>query len=222
MINHTLPQTETFLPSLKKTVWIIAGSLLAGVGGLLLGRLLYVAYGDKAAWYLVRSGGVVAYLLLAGSTVWGLILSTQIAKKTLPAAPALAMHNVLSWLAVFTGAAHALLLLFDRYYTYTLPDVLLPFTGPYRPLWVGLGSLGLYLALITSLSFRWRQRMGVARWRLLHRLTFVAYALVTVHGLTAGSDSALPGMRFVYAGSVLLVLFLTNYRLLASSPRPSH
>lgn len=220
MMNQTLQHRETLRPSLKQTVWVFVGSLLLAIsGGLLLGRLLHVAYGDKAAWYLVRSSGVVGYLLLAGSTVWGLVLSTQMARKVLPAAPSLAMHSALSWLAVFTGGAHALLLLFDRYYSYGLTDVLVPFVGPYRPMWVGLGSVGLYLALLTSLSFRWRQHIGMGRWRLLHKLTFVAYGLVTLHGLLAGSDSALPGMRFVYVGSVLLVLFLTNYRLLDAPSR---
>lgn len=220
MINQTLRRREMLAPGLKQALWVFGGGLLLAIGGgLLVGHVLHMAYGDKAAWYLVRSSGVVSYLLLAGSTVWGLVLSTQMVRKVLPGALALAMHNALSWLAVFTGGAHALLLLFDRYYSYGLPDVLVPFIGPYRPVWVGLGSVGLYLALLTTLSFRWRQRMGVRRWRLLHRLTFVSYGLVTVHGLLAGSDSALPGMRFVYVGSVLLVLFLTNYRLLAAPSR---
>lgn len=217
MTNQTLTQPETFAPSLLQTAAVFAGSLIFVTTAVVLGgNLLQRAYGDRAAWYLVRSSGAVAYLLLAGSTLWGLIVSTKIASKLVPGAPALAMHSVLSWLAVLTGGGHAILLLFDHYYTYTPLDVLVPFTGPYRPVWVGLGTVGLYIALLTSLSFQWRRRLGIGRWRLLHKLTFVAFALVTLHGLLAGSDSALPGMRLIYASSGLLVLFLTNYRLLDS------
>lgn len=124
-------------------------------------------------------------------------------------------------LAVALAGFHAFVLLFDSYYIYRLSDLLLPFVSPYRPLWVGLGIIGFYLALLTSASFSWRQWLGAKRWRALHSLTFVAYALVTVHGLTAGTDSPNPGMKAVYMGSSLLVSFLTMYRLLTASKRRS-
>lgn len=204
-------------------------SLLLGlVGGLLALLLLWLylagtsvgdllaVYGDKTAWYLTRSTGTVAYLLLSGSTIWGLLLSSKIVKEAVPGALALGMHNVMSWLAVALAGFHAFVLLFDGFYVYRLADVLVPFIGPYRPGWVALGIVGFYLALLTSASFSWRRWLGTKRWRALHMLTFVAYALVTVHGLTAGTDSGEPGMRAVYIGSALLVLFLTNYRVLAA------
>ena len=198
---------------------------LALAGGLLVLALVWfllgkgglpAVYGDKTAWYLTRSTGTVAYLLLSGATVWGLLLSSKIVKETVPAALALAMHSVMSWLAVALAGFHGFVLLFDNYYAYRLADLVVPFVGPYRPGWVGLGVVGFYLVLLASASFSWRRWLGSKRWRLLHYTTFVAYALVTVHGLMAGTDSGEPGMRAVYLGSALLVLFLTNYRLLAA------
>lgn len=171
---------------------------------------------EKSAWYVTRSTGTVAYLLLAGSTIWGLLLSSKIIKESVPAVLSLAMHNVLSWLAfAFTGV-HAIALLFDTYYTYTAADLLVPFIGPYRPLAVGLGIIGLYLTFLTSATFYWRKRIGQQWWRRIHYLTFLLFGLVTAHGLMAGTDSGTPGMRWMYLGSTLLVLFLTNYRILAA------
>ena len=196
--------------------------VLAAVGSSLaimpLSDVLAV-YGDKTAWYLTRSTGTVAYLLLSGATLWGLVLSSKIVQEAVPAVLALALHKVLAWLAVALAGFHAFVLLFDGYYVYRLSNLLLPFVGPYRPLWVGLGMIGFYLVLLTSASFSWRKWLGPKRWRALHSLTFVAYALVTVHGLTAGTDSPNPGMKAVYIGSSLLVLFLTTYRLLTASKR---
>lgn len=168
----------------------------------------------KTPWYFSRSAGTVAYLLLAGSTIWGLLLSTKIIKETVPAALALAMHNILSWLAVAFTGVHALALLFDNYFTYTLSDLTIPFIGPYRPGWVGLGIIGLYLMLLTSISFQFRKQIGQKRWRRLHYATFAVFILATVHGLMAGTDSSKPGMQVLYLGSGLAVFFLTNYRLL--------
>ncbi|MBV7328922.1 hypothetical protein KFU94_11795 [Chloroflexi bacterium TSY] len=35
-------------------------------------------FDEKLAWYLTRSSGTVAYLLLVTSTIWGLLLSTKV------------------------------------------------------------------------------------------------------------------------------------------------
>ncbi|MCA9957852.1 MAG: ferric reductase-like transmembrane domain-containing protein [Chloroflexota bacterium] len=171
--------------------------------------------GAKTAWYFSRASGTVAYLLLASSTVWGLLLSTRIIRTSIPAPLMIGMHNILSWTAIAFTSIHALALLFDSYYTYTLPTLVIPFIGPYRPEWVGLGIIALYIMIVTSVSFSWRRQLGQTRWRRLHYLTFGAYGLATLHGIMAGTDSGNPGMKFIYWGSALLVLFLTNYRIMA-------
>lgn len=197
-----------------------AASLLvgfvAGLLALLAGALLF-RHGDASSWYLSRSTGTVAYLLLSAATIWGLILSSKIVKEAVPAPLALGMHSFLSWLALALAGLHAALLLFDRYYQYGLADILIPFGGPYRPFWSGLGVIGFYLGLLTSASFAWRRRLGQRFWRRLHMLTFLAYLLVTAHGFMAGTDSGTTGMRLLYGASSLSVLFLVNYRLLSSA-----
>lgn len=173
-----------------------------------------LAITQKTPWYVTRSAGTVAYLLLAGSTIWGLLLSTKLIKEAVPAALALAMHTILSWLAVGLTGLHALALLWDSYYTYTLADLTIPFVGPYRPEWVGLGIIGFYLMFLVSLSFNFRKQLGQKRWRQLHYASFGVYILATVHGTMAGTDSSNLGMQLLYWGSGLIILFLTNFRLL--------
>jgi hypothetical protein len=169
----------------------------------------------QTSWHLTRGVATVAYLTITASAAWGLILSSKIAKDVTPAPITLELHQTLSWLGVGLAAFHGYLLLFDTYYHYVLTDLLVPFTGPYRPTETGLGIIGIYLLYLTAASFSWRAWMGQKAWRLLHYLTFPAFVLATVHGLLAGTDSVEPSMRIMYAGSVLLILFLTNYRLLA-------
>ena len=174
------------------------------------------SFGAKTAWYLTRSMGIIAYLLMSASVMWGLVLSSKIVKEVAPPPAALAVHNAISWAGIGLGVLHALALLFDTYYTYTLFDVLMPFVGPYRPGWVGLGTVSLYAMAIVSMSFAWRKWLGQTGWRLLHYTSFFFYAVVTVHGLMAGTDSASPAIRLLYVASVLGTLFLLNYRLLAA------
>ncbi len=200
----------TFMLSLVLGV-AIGGVLIAG--GAAAGSLVQVD--PKTAWYITRSTGTVAYLLLTASTAWGLLLSAKLIKEAVPAPLALAMHNTLSWLAISLTGIHVFALLFDNYYTYRLVDLVFPFIGPYRPEWVGLGIIGFYLMALTSASFSWRKRIGQTWWKRLHKLTFAAFGLVSVHGLMAGTDSTDLGMKALFLGSTLLVLFLTNYRLVA-------
>lgn len=204
--------------------WIALGlaTPLALIAGWWLGHLgldVLVAWlapgADRAVWYFTRAAGSVAYLLLSGSTIWGLILSSRIVADHVPPALALALHNSLAWLAISFATLHALALLGDGYYSYRVVDLLVPFVGPYRPLWVGLGTLGLYGAVLTSASFGLRRWIGQRLWRRLHALTFVVYAFATLHGLLAGTDSATPGARALYLASALAVFFLSAYRLLA-------
>lgn len=167
---------------------------------------------EKLAWYLTRTSGTVGYILLATSTVWGLLLSTKVVKDLIPAPVTLAMHNYLSWTAIGITAFHAFVLLFDSYYTYSIADLLIPFTGPYKPMWVGVGTIGFYLMLLTSVSFYMRKTIGQKTWRKLHYLTFGVYIMGTLHGWMAGTDSALLGP--MYLVSSVLVVFLTAYRVM--------
>lgn len=231
-ITHPAASAASALPAAQRPVlgyWISLGvgvplALLAGwwlgrqnVPGLLTGfAAWFMPDAEKAAWYLSRASGMVAYWLLTGSTVWGLVLSSRVVADRVPPPLALALHSALAWLAIGFAAFHALVLLGDRYYTYRIVDLLVPFAGPYRAGWVGLGILGLYGAMVTSASFGLRRWIGQRWWRRLHTLTFAVYVLVTLHGLRAGTDSANPGARAMYLVSVLVVLLLVNYRLLAA------
>lgn len=215
--DHVWSKAQAFAFSL-------AAGLAAGLGLLVGGWLLLnlqvgasitdaLAITDKTPWYLSRSAGTIAYFLLAASTLWGLLLSTKILKAQIPAALALALHNILSWLAILFTGIHALALLWDSYYTYSLADLTVPFLGPYRPGWVGLGIIGFYLMFITSISFNFRKQIGQKRWRQLHYATYIVFVLATVHGAMAGTDSSNTGMKLLYWGSGVAVLLGTIYRL---------
>lgn len=180
-----------------------------------------LAITDKTPWYFSRSAGTVAYALLAGSTIWGLLLTTKIVKEYILAAVTLAVHNILSWLAILFTGMHALALLWDSYYSYALADLTVPFVGPYRAGWVGLGIIGFYLMFITSISFNFRKQIGQKRWRQLHYTTFAVYVLATIHGLMSGTDSGNVGIQLLYWGSAIVFLVLTNYRFRARKVIPA-
>lgn len=210
MTTSTPPKIAAEQPADARVAWLLPllAAMLFTIDRWLPGWLT----SDKAAWYITRAGGVTAYLLLAASTIWGLLLSTRLIKDAVPPALALALHNVLSWAALALTAVHMLALLLDNYFDFSLVHLLIPFGSPYAPLAVGLGVVAMYIALLTTVSFNWRKQIGQNNWRRLHYLTFGAFGLVTAHGWLAGSDAL--GVLYTVAGT--LVLFLTFYRILSA------
>mgnify|MGYP003288502864 CR=1 FL=1 len=172
----------------------------------------------KGYWYLARASGVVAYLLLWGSVVLGLTITSRLSRLWPGGPEAVAVHQFTSLLALSMAALHVLMLLGDRYMAYSWPELLLPFAaGRYRRLWVGLGQAGAYLAAVVALSFYTRRAIGSRTWRLIHFSSFVVYLMVLAHGLGVGTDAGAALLVGVYAGTGLLTYSLTVYRLLVSA-----
>jgi predicted ferric reductase len=188
---------------------LYAGNVLLEAQGL--------ALDNESIWYAVRSSGIVAYLLLAASTAWGLLLSSKLARRWASPALALELHTYLSWTAIGMTVYHAYLLLFSDYFDFGVIDLLLPFVGPYEPLAVGMGILGVYLMILTSASFYVIQRIGYKVFRAVHYLTYAAFVLATAHSWLAGTDSAL--LNPLYLAVSVGVLWLTLLRVLAASRR---
>lgn len=187
--------------------WFVLPTYLEGM------RLSIVSDAPKAYWYLSRSAGVVAYLLVWLSVVWGLLLTTTIGKMLGQVAPIVDLHRHLSWLAVSFALAHALVLLGDRYITYTLVTLFVPYADTaYRPFAVALGQIGWYALILVTISFWVRTWTGQKVWRAIHYLSFVVYILVAVHAILAGTDA--DSLYYLYVGSAIVVVFLTILRML--------
>ncbi len=201
------------------------GLLVALLGATPLASLLNNLFAldtVQAMWYLTRAAGLIAYLLLWLSTVWGLVVASKIFDPILHRAFTFDIHEFLSLFAIGFTVLHIAVLLGDQYLPFTLAQILIPFVAPYRPVWVGLGVIGLYLTLLVTVTFYLRSRIGQKTFRSLHVLSFLAYAGVTLHAFFAGTDSALWSAKLIYAGSALVVVFLTVYWYLMTrfKPRP--
>jgi predicted ferric reductase len=176
-----------------------------------------------ASWLASRAAGVTAYVAVTLEIVFGLFLSTGAADRWIARARSVEIHRFLSVAALALVAAHALVLLADRFVHFDVLDAIVPFVAPYRPFAVGLGVLAAYAAIVVHASFGLRRQIGQRAWRLLHYLSFVVFVLATAHGLLAGSDARSPSMRIAYASSTAVVLALLAYRVVevgrARAPR---
>lgn len=206
----------------KSTKWIdsiliVASFIVIGISTWYMVRSgvfsISLTADEKLSWHLVRSSGVVAYVLLLASTVWGIFISSQFVKDWSPGPVSMTLHTTISWLALILGMVHGLLLMFDNYFTYTLADIFVPFIGPYRPEVVGLGTLAFWMLVLISLSFPLKRFIGHNVWKRLHYTSYIAFGLVSVHGLMAGTDGHLLGFRILVGMGIVIVTVLAGTRI---------
>ncbi len=166
-------------------------------------------------WNVARGGGFTAYILLAISVALGLALTSQMQAPRWPRIINSELHNFVTLLALVFTFVHVAAVWLDPFTRFGWNEVFIPLASHYRPLWIALGIVALYLGIAIALSTLLRPYIGYTWWRRLHVLTLVVYALVTVHGIATGSDSATWWGIVIYGGSVLLVGSLLSARLLS-------
>jgi predicted ferric reductase len=212
---------------LDPAVVVLAGTVVGAAAAVvilptLLPDLAASLLGDqpKVFWYLSRSSGVVAYLALWLSVVLGLTLTNRFARLW-AGGPAVAdVHQFAGLLALALVLFHVVILLGDRYTSYRIDQLLVPFTAtPHEPFWVGLGQIALYLAVPVTFSFYLRWMIGARAWRLIHYLSFAVFVLAVAHGLGAGTDSGSALMLGMYLVTGCSIVFLTSYRVLTAPSR---
>ena len=175
---------------------------------------LFALKSQQVTWYITRSAGLIAYLLLWLSTLWGLAVSSKILDFFLHRTFTYDFHQFISLLAIGFVFLHIIVLMADKYQPFSLLQVLFPFTSAYRPLWVGIGVIAFYLTLLVTVTFYMRKRIGMKAFRAIHVLSLLAYLGVTAHGYFAGTDSPLLATRLLYAGTFLSIVFLTAHWLI--------
>jgi predicted ferric reductase len=168
---------------------------------------------DRLAWYGIRLLGILSWAALTGSVIYGLLLSTGILDAIAHRTVSFALHQELSALGLGLALVHAALLSIDSSVPFSVTELVVPFAAPYRPVWVGLGQLGLYLTALIVASFWARKRLGQRTWRRLHYLTFVIALATTLHALMAGSDSGAPFALPMYASATIAMVALLAYRV---------
>jgi hypothetical protein len=208
---------------MNKTVamLIIGGAVLAALAADAALEWAAGLSGGKAPWYAARASGVIAYVALALSTVWGLLTSSRLLMRWAPLPLASELHKTLTFVGLGALAAHGAVLLYDQHIPYGILDIALPFRSEYRPAPIGIGIISGYLMVLLTWSFYVRRPLGQKAWRALHYAGFAAFALSLGHGILSGTDSGTGWMQALYLVSGSAVLFLTLARVLGDRYVPA-
>lgn len=201
-------------------LWILFQTPLGTVWNRLLDAV-FGLNGTHVYWFITRSSGIIAYLLFWLSTVWGLAVSSKMFDKLVPRAFTYDAHEYLSLLAIGFTIVHMVVLMWDSFAPFTLTQLLVPFISDYRPLWIGIGVIGTYLTILVTITFYIRKAIGITTFRVIHYLSFFAFIGVALHSWFSGTDTALLSTRLMYLGTVLVIVFMTVFWLVARRLAPS-
>jgi len=189
---------------------VLGGTLPGAIDGVI------TAWQTNAAslpWLFERLFAWMAYLAIAGSVIYGLLLSTRILDAIAHRPVSFALHQDLAAIGVGLAGIHGMLLGLDTSVPFSLAQILVPGIAPHAPLFVAAGQASLYISIVVVGSFYVRRRIGQRAWRTLHYLTFLAFLGATVHGIGAGTDTGASWAQWIYLGAATIVWFLLVYRI---------
>jgi sulfoxide reductase heme-binding subunit YedZ len=152
-------------------------------------------------WLASRAAGSAALLLASASVCVGLASSMRLLKRR--TADLRVTHEALSLASIAALLVHVLTLLGDNFLQLSADELTVPFLSGYQTLWTTAGIVGFWMLLALGLSYYARARIGVQRWRVLHRFTALAWVLGLAHSLGEGTDA---GQAWFLAMIAIVVL----------------
>jgi predicted ferric reductase len=167
-------------------------------------------------WYVARSAGILAYLLLSCSVVLGALMAGRVRFSW----PRFAVEEVHRFLAILTGVflvIHGGSLLLDRVVPFSLAQEVVPFTASYRPFAVAFGIVAAELLAAVGISNALRKQLPHATWRAIHYLTIPVWLFATVHGLLVGTDRLDPWFAGIAGMSISAALLAIGSSFAARS-----
>lgn len=145
--------------------------------------------GPSALWYLTRSTGTVALLLLTLSVALGIANIGRLQPPGWPRFVVDGLHRNVSLLALALLLVHIVTSLLDPFAGIKVIDAFIPFTASYRPIWLGLGAFASDLFIAVALTSVARRRLGHRAWRATHWLAYASWPVAVVHAVGTGSDA---------------------------------
>ncbi|MDX6658676.1 MAG: hypothetical protein QOH62_3469 [Solirubrobacteraceae bacterium] len=153
----------------------------------MLALLAATATGPHLFWITSRAAGIAALLLSSAAVGVGVTMGGRFVKKGGP--DFRVTHEALSLATMVAIVVHAVSLLGDSFLHPSVTDVTVPFASGYKEPWMAIGIVSGWSMIALGLSYYFRARIGVARWKVLHRFTALAWVLGLAHSLGEGTDA---------------------------------
>lgn len=176
---------------------------------------------EKIWWYLARSSGIIALVLLVASVVWGVLLATRALRPHDRPAWLLDLHKWLGGTALVMTGLHMLGLYLDGYIDYGFTELLVPGASEFRPLAVAIGVLSFYVMVAVQATSYMRRRLSKRVWHTIHLSSYGLVWGAAVHAGMAGTDTTNRAYQVLALLLSMVAVAATVIRILSPGKRPA-
>ena len=173
-----------------------------------------LAVTEKLAWYISRSSGIVAWIAVTASIIWGLALSSRLVRRRGVPAWLLDLHRFLGTLTIVFSLVHIGGLVADNYVYFGWSELFIPMSSDWRPGAVAWGIVAFYLVVAIQITSWLMRHMPRRIWHGIHLTSIPLFVMATLHGYQAGYDENNRLVRVLALVGVWLVVSLIIFRLL--------
>jgi hypothetical protein len=204
---------DTFGRGFRIFALLVAGAL--AMTGTTAAFDAFARQGVPVMWWATRSLGLVAYIALWLSTLFGVLVARK--RGLVDGAILLELHSRWSVAAVVLTALHVALAVGDPRAEVTPLAVLVPLvsgklTGP-----IAVGTVALWGMLIIATTTAIHRSLPRWIWRAVHAFAFGTFVLTFVHGLAAGTDTQSTFVLGMYIGTAVVLLAAVLFRVLSAT-----
>jgi hypothetical protein len=172
-------------------------------------------------WMAIRGSGIIAFILLAGSTIWGLLITTKVLGRAVKAKPVAWFHESLAIASLVATGIHMYFLFNHDYIDFGYRALFVPGASAWRPLAVALGVVAFYTMFVITASFYVKKWIGQNAWRAIHMASFGTFVAAALHGIFSGTDSSHPVVMGTYVASLAIVVLLMVIRIAQAAALPA-
>ena len=178
---------------------------------------------DSILWYATRGAGIVSLILLTAVMCLGILTTVRWQRPGWPRFLSAELHSNVALLSIAFLVIHIVIAVVDPFTALGWASAFVPFSSDYRTLWLGLGSVAMYLFAALIVTSLLRNRIGLGAWRLVHWIAYLCWPIALLHGIGTGSDTGAPWLWLVDAACIAAVLGATAWRFsVVPSPRSEH
>ncbi len=164
-------------------------------------------------WFITRSSGVVALVLMLAAVADGLLFSGRATGRRLRPAWWLDLHRGLGGYALaFTGLHLAAA--FGADIGVGLAEIFVPGAAGYSTAAFSWGVIATYLMALTVFTTWPRRHLRRRAWHAIHLLSIPAAVLAIVHAVQLGSDALTPWFTGVLVVAVAVATYPLALRLI--------
>ena len=169
-------------------------------------------------WFVARASGIVAWVLLTATVLWGILLPAKMFPRQRPAW-LLDLHRWMAGLTIGFLAVHLGSLVADNYMHFGAAELLVPGPSESATAGVALGILAMWLLRIAELTSLAKKHLPRLAWHAVDLFSDGAFMLTSLHGGRAGTDAQSPLFLATTIAAVVSVVFATIYRVVTRRDR---